>query len=103
MQENDEFLDVTYSKINLSTQLTGAVTKHDSKIFDFGILSLQISKLLQIKSNLSLYLLYYAKACKKLAGLISASFCLGNAAPFEEMSQRLGAVGNSVQFDRPEI
>ena len=50
----------------------------------------------QIKSNLSLYSLYYAEACNELAGPISASLRPGNTAPFEEMSQRWRAVGNTV-------
>ena len=37
-----------------------------------------------MKSNLSLYLLYYAKASKELAGPISASLRLGNTAPFKK-------------------
>ena len=40
----------------------------------------------QIKSNLSLYSLYYAEACNELAGPISASLRPGNTAPFEEMA-----------------
>ena len=40
------------------------------------------------KSNLLLYSLYYAEACKGLAGLISASLRPRNTASFEEMSQR---------------
>ena len=51
---------------------------------------------LQIKSNLSLYSLDYAEACNELAGPISASLRPGNTAPFEEMSQRWRAVGNTV-------
>ena len=49
-----------------------------------------------VKSNLSLYSLYYAEACNELAGPISASLRPGNTAPFEEMSQRWRAVGNTV-------
>ena len=48
------------------------------------------------KSNLSLYLLYLAEACDKLAGSISASLRPANTAPFKEMSQRWRAVGNTV-------
>ena len=48
------------------------------------------------KSNLSLYSLDYAEACNELAGPISASLRPGNTAPFEEMSQRWRAVGNTV-------
>ena len=48
------------------------------------------------KSNLSLYLLDYAEVCNELAGPISASLRPGNTAPFEEMSQRWRAVGNTV-------
>ena len=47
------------------------------------------------KSNLSLYSLDYAEACNELAGPISASLRPGNTAPFEEMSQRWRAVGNT--------
>ena len=50
----------------------------------------------KLKSNLSLYSLYYAEACNELAGLISASLRPGNTASFEEMSQRWRAVGNTV-------
>ena len=50
----------------------------------------------QIKSNLSLYSLYYAEACNELAGHISVSLRQGNTAPFEEMSQRWRAIGNTV-------
>ena len=53
-------------------------------------------KVSKIKSNLSLYSLYYAEACNELAGPISASLRPGNTAPFEEMSQRWRAVGNTV-------
>ena len=49
-----------------------------------------------IKSYLSLYSLDYAEACNELAGPISASLRPGNTAPFEEMSQRWRAVGNTV-------
>ena len=49
-----------------------------------------------IKSNLSLYSLDYAEACNELAGPISASLRPGNTAPFQEMSQRWRAVGNTV-------
>ena len=49
-----------------------------------------------IKSNLSLYLLYYVEACNELAGPISASLRSGNTTPFEEMSQRWQEVGNNV-------
>ena len=52
----------------------------------------------QIKSNLSLYSLYYAEACNEFAGPISASLRLSNTAPFEEMLQRWQTVGNTV-FD----
>ena len=49
-----------------------------------------------IKSNFSLYLLLYAEACNELAGPISASLRPGYTAPFEKMSQRWRAVGNTV-------
>ena len=49
-----------------------------------------------VKSNLSLYSLYYAEACNGFAGLFSASLRLGNTATFKEMSQRWRAVGNIV-------
>ena len=48
------------------------------------------------KSHLSLYSLYYAKVCNEFAGPISELLCSGNAASFEEMSQRWRAVGNTV-------
>ena len=48
------------------------------------------------KSNLSLYSLDYAEACNEFAGPISASLRPGNTAPFEEMSQRWRAIGNTV-------
>ena len=47
------------------------------------------------KLNLSLYSLQYAEACNELAGPISASLHPGNTAPFEEISQRWRAVGNT--------
>ena len=40
--------------------------------------------------------MYYAEACNKFAGPISASLRPGNTAPFEEMLQRWQAVGNTV-------
>ena len=46
--------------------------------------------------NLLLCSLYYAEACNRLVGPISASLRPGNIASFEEMSQRWRAVGNSV-------
>ena len=49
-----------------------------------------------IKSNLSLYSLYYTKACNKLIGPISASLHHGNIALFKRMSHRWQAVGNTV-------
>ena len=49
-----------------------------------------------MKSNYSLYLLYYAEACNKFAGHISASLRPDNSAALEEMSQRWRAVGNTV-------
>ena len=39
----------------------------------------------QIKSNVSLYLLYYAETCNEFAGPISATLHPGNTAPFEKM------------------
>ena len=48
-----------------------------------------------IKQNLS-YSLSYAEACNELAGPISASLRPHNTAPFEEMSHRWRAVGNTV-------
>ena len=50
----------------------------------------------QKKIKSSLYSLDYAEACNELAGPISASLRQGNTAPFEEMSQRWRAVGNTV-------
>ena len=49
-----------------------------------------------IKSNLSLYSLYYAEACNKLARPIFTLLRRANTAPFEEMLQRWRAVGNTV-------
>ena len=51
---------------------------------------------IQIKSNLSLYSLNTPKRVTSLRGPISASLRPGNTAPFEEMSQRWRAVGNTV-------
>ena len=48
------------------------------------------------KSNLSLYLLYYAVACNEFAGLISASLRPGNTASLKQMWQRWRAIGNTV-------
>ena len=48
------------------------------------------------KSSLSLYSLYYAEACNKFAGAISASLRTGNTAPFKEMLEQWRAVGNTV-------
>ena len=50
----------------------------------------------QIKSNLSLYSLYYAEVCTEFAGPISASLRPGNSAPFVEMLQRWRAVDKTV-------
>ena len=52
----------------------------------------------QIKSNLSLYSLYYTEACNQFAGLIFASLRPGNTAPFEEMPQQWRVIGNTA-FD----
>ena len=51
---------------------------------------------LLIKSYLSLYSLYYAEACHEFARPIAASLRPDYTAPFEEMSQRCQAVGNTV-------
>ena len=51
----------------------------------------------QIELNISLYSLYYARACNEFAGPIFASLhpaISGNKAPFEEVLQRWQAVGN---------
>ena len=50
-----------------------------------------------VKSNqiFLLYSLYYAEACNELTGPISASLRPDNTAPFEEISQRWRAVGNT--------
>ena len=50
----------------------------------------------RIKSNFSLYSLYNAEVCNELAGPISESLHSGSTAPFEEISQRWRAVGNTV-------
>ena len=57
---------------------------------------MQSSDMHIFKSNLPLYSLYYAEACNEFAGPISASLRPGNTAPFEEMSLRWRAVGNTV-------
>ena len=51
---------------------------------------------IKIKSNFSFYSLYHAEACKEFAGPISASVRPCNTAPFEVMSQRWQAIGNTV-------
>ena len=51
---------------------------------------------IQSKSNLSLYLLYYTKACNEFAGSIFASLRPGNSASLEEMLKWWQAVGNTV-------
>ena len=48
------------------------------------------------KSNLSLHLLYYAKACNELVVPDFASSLWGNTARFEEMSRRWRVVGNTL-------
>ena len=47
-----------------------------------------------IKSNLSLYSLYYTESCNEFAGTISVLLRPGNTVPFEEMSQRWRIVGS---------
>ena len=60
-------------------------------------------KPLNIKSNLSLYSLYYTEACNEFARHISASLRPGSTARFEEMLQRWRTVDNTVsQFNQPE-
>ena len=59
--------------------------------------------ILVAKSNLSLYSLYYAELCNEFAEPISVSLRPGNAAPFEEMSQRWRAVGNTVRLASPRF
>ena len=54
------------------------------------------TSIFKVKLNLSLNSLYYALACNELAKPISAPLRPGNTAPFEEMSQRWRAVGNTV-------
>ena len=49
-------------------------------------------------SNLLLYPLHYSEACNELALPISVSLLPGNTAPFEKISQRWQAVGNTL-FD----
>ena len=49
-----------------------------------------------IKSNLSLCLLYYAEACNEFAGPIFTSLRPDNTAPFKEMSQRCRTVGDTM-------
>ena len=53
-------------------------------------------KTTNIKANISLYSLYYAKSCSEFAEPISASLRPGNTASFEEMLQLWRAVGNTV-------
>ena len=53
---------------------------------------------LVIKSSLSLYLLYYAKACNEFAEPVSASLRQGNTASLEQMLQWWRTVGNTM-FD----
>ena len=43
---------------------------------------------MNVKSNFSLYSLYYAGACNEFAGPISTLLRPCNTAPFEEMPQR---------------
>ena len=50
----------------------------------FGLQGLEVLTMLSLKSNLSLFYLYYAKACNKLAGLIIAP--AGNTPPFEDVA-----------------
>ena len=51
----------------------------------------------KIKSNLSLFLLYYSEACIKFAGPSPRSIApAGNTAPFEEVLLRWRAVSNAV-------
>ena len=51
-------------------------------------------QIIKSKLNLSLYPLYYTEVCNEFA--FFASVHQGNTAPFEEMSQRWRAVGNTV-------
>ena len=70
-----------------------AVLQLSSHVINVSISKL-IQNFLQIKSNLLLYLLYYAEARNEFVGLISVSLCLGETAPFEEMSRQWRAVGD---------
>ena len=57
---------------------------------------LRAKVLCKFKSNLSLYLLYYAEVRNELEGPIFTQIRRGNTAFFEEMSQRWRAVANTV-------
>ena len=52
--------------------------------------------MVEVKSNLSLYSLQYAKECNKLAAPITASSRPGDIGPFEETSQAWRAIGNTM-------
>ena len=49
-----------------------------------------------MKLNLSLHSRYCAEACDEFAGPISTSLRPGSTTSYEEMSQQLQAVGNTV-------
>ena len=57
----------------------------------------------QIKSNLSLYSLYYVEACNELAGPISASLRSGNSSFRRNVAAMARSWQQCVRFDLPEI
>ena len=77
-----------------STSLEGYRASYQQGKHMFGLAKAKFS----FESNLSLYSLYYAEACNKFAGPISASLPRGNTVSFEEMSQRQRAVDITVRY-----
>ena len=86
------------------TVLSATPLTRNDKIFDafldvlLHMMSWQLfSNLLYIiNSHISLYSLYYAKACNEFAGHISTSLHPGNTAPFTQVSQQWQTIGNPV-------
>ena len=79
-------------------QFSWASLSELSALFKEAITNSAIELKTSIKSNLSLYSLYYAKAWNESVGTISAPLRLSNIASFKEMSKRWRAVGNTA-FD----
>ena len=50
-----------------------------------------------------LYPMCYAQACNEFARPISALLCPGNTAPFEKMSHRWRAIGNTSHLTCPRV